>query len=600
MSSNLAAPTIPRFYATLPYSFHFAFPLNSQKQASGQVAQSVEQRTENPCVGGSIPSLATSTVHSETTVLKKIPAAAFALCAAFAPAPSAFALSPADREERIFVFNHALVASMRAARGEHLAAAEMFDEIARHTSDPQLARAAATAAETSGHLHLAKNRAAEAAQSFALAAKYARTWRDLGGGNQAEIRAVAAIVRTGNLPAAETELHRLVQQGAISPTILHSVLAGAENHAGAVEAGKRLFRGDSDSQYHFGRLASRFEQPKIARQAFARAAQAAEKPEPHLALAYLDEGDGGIKAAMPQLDDYRKKECPGASAERCHESYVLLAYRQFSRGENWRETLDNQHRPSDLQARAHLEAGEMLEAAELPKRAAQQYGQVPSGEFYFQARLGMARIARDNGDNTLALNILDETPTGGQRDFAAREITAAHVLNRRDGPAAALRRIAEARKVAPTHSGMLYTHSLYAEQSGDVPLAVRLLETMTTLFPDDADGWNALGYVMADHGINLPEARTHITRALRIKPNDPNILDSLGWVHYRLGNLNLALRHLEEAAKQSDSAEIAAHLGEVLWELGRRDTARQIWRRALERDEANPVLDKTLTRYQPF
>ena len=600
MSSNLAAPTIPRFCATLPYNFHFAFPLNSQKQASGQVAQSVEQRTENPCVGGSIPSLATSTVHSETPVLKKISAAAFALCAAFAPAPPAVALSPADREERIFVFNHALVASMRAARGEHLGAAEMFDEIARHTRDPNLARAAVTAAETAGHIEFAKKRPAEAAKSFALAAKYARTWRELGGGIKAQIRAVAAVVRTGDLPAAETELRQLVQQGAISPQILHRVLAGAQDRAGAVKAGKRLFNNDSDSQYHFGRLASRFEQPKVARQAFARAARAAEKPEPHLALAFLDEGDGGIKAAMPQLDDYRAKECPGASAERCHESYVLFAYRQFSRGENWRATLDNQHRPPDLQARARLEAGEMLEAAELPKRAARQYGQVPSGEFYFPARLGMARIARDNGDNTLALNILDETPTGGKRDFAAREMTAADILSRRDGPAAALQRIAEARKVAPTHSGMLYTHSLYAEQAGNVPLAVRLLETMTKLFPDDPDGWNALGYVMADHGINLPEARTHITRALRIKPNDPNILDSLGWVHYRLGNLNLALRHLEEAAKQSDSAEIAAHLGEVLWELGRRDTARQIWRSALERDEENPVLDKTLTRYQPF
>ena len=526
-------------------------------------------------------------MHSENSVTKKIHAVAFALCAAFAPAPAAFALSPADREERLFVFNHALVAVMRDAQGQHLVAAKMFEEIARHTRDPELAYAAV--------------RAAEKAKNFQLAAQHARLWHELGGGNEAQIRVAAAILLSGNLPAAEAELHKLVGQNAIPPETLFQILSAAKNPAAAVEAGKRLFPADPDSQYQFGRLAARFKQLDIARKAFFRAAQSAEKPEPHLALALLTEESDGLQAAIPQLDDYRKKGCPGAAAERCHESYVLTAYRQFSRGEGeWRETLDNARRPPELQARARLEAGEMLEAAEMPKRAALQYGKVPSGEFYFRARLGMARIARDSGDNTLALNILDETPAGGRRDFANREITAADILNRRDGPRAALRRIAEARKTSPTHSGMLYSHSLYAEQSGEVELALKLLETMTTLFPNDPDGWNALGYVMADHGINLPTARAHISRALQMKPDDPNIMDSMGWVHYRLGNLHLALRHLAAAAERSDSAEIAAHLGEVLWELGRRDSAREVWRRALERGEENRVLDKTLERYHPF
>ena len=537
----------------------------------------------------------------------RILSALLALCLLAAPVraqPAHPALSPADREERAFIFYHALVASMRGARGELREAAKMFDEIARHTQSPELARQAVAAAEAAG--------------DFAAAARYARAWKKFGGGSESQIRAAAALVQAGNLAAAEPLLRELSARDALPPEVIYNILAAAEDADQVLPVAGRLFGGgengappaDPEAAYQYGRLAARVGRLDFAKKLFAAAAENAATPEPHFALALVDENAAGLAAAVARLDDYRRRECPGADPARCHESYVLYAYRRFAGGHrDWRGALNGDDRAPDLQARARLVAGETLEEGEMPKRAAAQYAEAPPGEFYFRARMGMARIARDNGDNNLALEILDATPTGDQREFVRREMTAAEILKRRDGPAPALKRIADARKVAPNDGGLLYQHSLYAEETGQVGLAVALLGKMTSLFPDDPDGWNALGYVMADHKLNLPEARAHITRALRMKPDDPNILDSLGWVHYRLGNLELARRHLEEAVKKWEAerrssppvaAEILAHLGEVLWELGEREAAREVWRRALASGDANPVLNETIARYRPF
>ena len=517
---------------------------------------------------------------------KKFSGTVFALCVALFFSHSARALSPADRAEGEFVFQHALHASLRAARGEHIAAARMFDEIARHTGDPGLARAAVEAAQTGGN--------------FPLAAQYAQTWKKNGGGAPAKIHIATAVALSGDLRAAEPMLGELVRRGELPPATLFRILSAVQNRPAAFNIARRIFGADPLSQYHFGRLAARFNKMEDARDAFFRAARGAQIPEPFFALALMAETEQDAAAAVLALDDYRAKGCPGAAVERCHESYVLLAYRRFSAADSrWRDSFDKKHRPPELQARARAEAGAMLELARLLKRAALQYAETPPGKYYFQARLGMARIARDGGDNQLALDILDETPAGG-KNFALRETTAADLLNRMRGPEAAMRRIAKARETLPADADMLYTHSIYAERAGQVGFAIALLEKMTALFPHDADGWNALGYVMANHRMNLPEARAHIARALRMRPSDPNFLDSLGWVHYRLGNLALARRHLEEAAQNSDSAEIAAHLGEVLWELGEHDAARVVWRGGIIRDRENRVLRETLARYRPF
>jgi Flp pilus assembly protein TadD len=124
----------------------------------------------------------------------------------------------------------------------------------------------------------------------------------------------------------------------------------------------------------------------------------------------------------------------------------------------------------------------------------------------------------------------------------------------------------------------------------------RLLRRVIELKPDHQQAYNALGYSLADRNLRLPEARTLIKKALELSPGEPSITDSLGWVEYRLGHREEAVRLLRDAYKAQPDAEIAAHLGEVLWVSGHADEARSIWREARKRDSANDVLRETLTR----
>ena len=95
--------------------------------------------------------------------------------------------------------------------------------------------------------------------------------------------------------------------------------------------------------------------------------------------------------------------------------------------------------------------------------------------------------------------------------------------------------------------------------------------------PDDANAMNALGYTLADRTDHKAEALALIQKALTLKPGEPAIIDSLGWVQYRLGNLDEALEQLRRAYDKQPDAEIAAHLGEVLWVSGQKDEARRVW-----------------------
>jgi tetratricopeptide (TPR) repeat protein len=115
--------------------------------------------------------------------------------------------------------------------------------------------------------------------------------------------------------------------------------------------------------------------------------------------------------------------------------------------------------------------------------------------------------------------------------------------------------------------------------------------------PDNPHAYNALGYTLADKTDRLAEAQELIEKALALLPGDPFILDSLGWVHYRRGELEVALEYLQMAMEQQPDAEIAAHLGEVLWTLGQKDQAVLIWQDGQRNNPENAVLIETLQKF---
>ena len=158
---------------------------------------------------------------------------------------------------------------------------------------------------------------------------------------------------------------------------------------------------------------------------------------------------------------------------------------------------------------------------------------------------------------------------------------------------------AQARAVAlqPDNDDYVYDQAMLAEKLGRMDDMERLLRTIIARNPKYYQALNALGFSLADHGMRLQEAKTLIEQALQLAPGDPYITDSLGWAEYRLGNKRRALELLQQAMRNQPDAEIAAHLGEVLWKLGERTRARAAWHEGLRLKRDNRTLLETLRRF---
>jgi Flp pilus assembly protein TadD len=143
---------------------------------------------------------------------------------------------------------------------------------------------------------------------------------------------------------------------------------------------------------------------------------------------------------------------------------------------------------------------------------------------------------------------------------------------------------------------LLYEQAMLEDKLERYGEMERLLQRVIALKPEHPHAHNALGYSLADRRVRLPEAKALIQKAMKLAPGDPFIVDSMGWVEYRMGNREEAARWLRQAYAARPDTEIAAHLGEVLWAMGQRDEARRIWQDARNRDAANEVLKETLAR----
>jgi len=153
------------------------------------------------------------------------------------------------------------------------------------------------------------------------------------------------------------------------------------------------------------------------------------------------------------------------------------------------------------------------------------------------------------------------------------------------------------------HSGndvdLMYEQAMLAEKLNQLDAMEQLLRKVIAQNPSYYNAYNALGFSLADRNIRLPEAKQLIVKALTFAPDDPFITDSLGWVEFRMGNLDAALSYLQKAYKDRADAEIAAHLGEVLWKMKRQDEAIKIWREGLNTAPNNETLQETLQRLKP-
>ena len=159
--------------------------------------------------------------------------------------------------------------------------------------------------------------------------------------------------------------------------------------------------------------------------------------------------------------------------------------------------------------------------------------------------------------------------------------------------------IASSVKVPLKDPGLLYTFAMSAEKAGHIDVMEKTLREILRKYPNDANSLNALGYSLADRNIKLSEAFNLISKAHQLSPKDSFILDSLGWVNFRLGKNSIALEQLQQAFAMKPEADIAAHTGEVLWAMNRRPEAEDMWRQGQKIDANNPTLKETLKRLKP-
>ena len=158
---------------------------------------------------------------------------------------------------------------------------------------------------------------------------------------------------------------------------------------------------------------------------------------------------------------------------------------------------------------------------------------------------------------------------------------------------------ARALQHSPADLDLLYSYSLAAEKLNRLDIAEINMRRILEQDPDNVRALNALGYTLADRTDRYQEALQYISKAYAQEPEDPAIIDSMGWVHFRLGDLDKALEYLQQAWDLSKDSEIGAHLGEVLWMRGERDAARKIWEASREAMPDNPVLLEVIKRLNP-
>lgn len=332
-------------------------------------------------------------------------------------------------------------------------------------------------------------------------------------------------------------------------------LAASQRYAEAVAQLEELTRRDpqlAPPWLTLGALRLEMRQPAEATEALKRYVELVQGGSPVVVDA----------ASAPQASS--AEESPPTTSEALTQAWLLLAQaaeaqRDYAAAESWLARIDNPQRALEVQ----LRRASMLASQ----------GRVPE-----------------------ARELIRRVPEQSETDARAKLLAEAQLLREQKDWREAEQVLAQANERFPNDVDLLYEQAMMAEKSDRLGEMERLLRRVIELKPDHQHAYNALGYSLAERNMRLPEARELIRKALELSPGEPFITDSLGWVEYRLGHLEEALRLLREAYRTRPDPEIAAHLGEVLWANGQTEEARKVWREGRSKDSSNDVLKETLAR----
>ncbi|OZI66625.1 hypothetical protein CAL28_02525 [Bordetella genomosp. 11] len=225
-----------------------------------------------------------------------------------------------------------------------------------------------------------------------------------------------------------------------------------------------------------------------------------------------------------------------------------------------------------------------------------ELGKIDDPTMRYQARMRQATLRAKQGNIDAALKMIDQAQPQDEEERVLGVLTKAQILRDANRTDQAVALLSGADRAIPDTVEIKYELAMLYERQDKLADLERLLRQVIALDPDHAHAYNALGYTLADHNTRLPEALALITQALDLAPDDPYIMDSMGWVKYRMGDNNAALTYLQRAYSRRPEPEIGTHLGEVLWAQGRKEEARAIFAAAARKDPNNKTLRDTIKR----
>jgi tetratricopeptide (TPR) repeat protein len=246
-----------------------------------------------------------------------------------------------------------------------------------------------------------------------------------------------------------------------------------------------------------------------------------------------------------------------------------------------------------------LYLGQIAEERKQFDDALRWYAEVAPGEQYLAAQLRIAQLLAKQGKLDAGRRHLQEARTEGSASRIQLLLAESQLLRDAGKTGEAYELLADNLATQPEQPELLYESALLAEKLGRHDVLEANLRKLIRIKPDHAHAYNALGYSFAERNLRLGEAEQLIVKALELAPDDPFIIDSMGWVLFRKGDNAGALTQLQRAYSIRPDPEIAAHLGEVLWTLGRRDEAKRTWQEAAKAHPGNDVLAEVIKRFSP-
>lgn len=420
----------------------------------------------------------------------------------------------------------------------------------------------------------------------------------------------------------------------VIPGVVNSILSQSDAETGAkvlAELGER-FPNSADTQYGIGRFAMSKGERETALQAFDRAlAIDPENVDAILSSArlHLEAGDG--EAALKPVEGFLRKYPNNVPAqlgyarllvetgmfEEAADRFEEIASRfptdadalysigllglEIKRVKQAEEYLLNVVDLNKHQDSAYYYLARISDSRRDYREAIDRYQQVQDGDNFFDAHIRSAELYGlvDEVDKGRAL-IANLKTYSDDRSIQIELINSeSRLLNSSDQHDEALKVLSEGLLTYQDEPSLLYARALAAERLDQRDLFEEDLTKVIAVQPDNAYALNALGYFFADRNERLDEAEEYLVKAYELMPNDPAITDSLGWLYYRQNKFEKSIQLLRRAHSLLPDAEIAAHLGEVLWVSGDQTEATKVWEEALLEAPDDDLLNNVMKKYQP-